>query len=117
MSLGSEDLHKGYVTLKKRIVMGAALTSGRMENQVGITPFGNRSRGKDDDLYQGIKRAPAIANARADGPLEIMWQKLIDEHQGEGNPWLPMRESIVTSNPGVRRERVHRRNRHGWPEE
>jgi hypothetical protein len=39
MNLGSEDLHKEYVTLKKRIVMGGASTNGRMENQVGITPF------------------------------------------------------------------------------
>jgi hypothetical protein len=39
MNWGSVDLHKEYVTLKKRIVMGGALTSGRIENQVGITPF------------------------------------------------------------------------------
>jgi len=39
MNLGSEDLHKEYVTLKKRIVRGGALTSGRMENLAGITPF------------------------------------------------------------------------------
>ena len=39
MNWGSEDFHKEYVTLKKRIAMGGTLTSGRMENQVGITPF------------------------------------------------------------------------------
>ena len=39
MNGGSEDFHKEYVTLKKHIAMGGALTSGRMENLVGITPF------------------------------------------------------------------------------
>ncbi len=39
MNWGSEDLHKQYVTLIKRIAMGGASTSGRTENQVGITPF------------------------------------------------------------------------------
>ncbi len=39
MNWSSVDLYKEYVTLKKRIVMGGASTSGRMENQVGITPF------------------------------------------------------------------------------
>jgi len=39
MNWSSEDLHKEYVVLKKRIVMGGALTSGTIENQVGITPF------------------------------------------------------------------------------
>jgi len=39
MNWSSEDLHKEYVVLKKRIVMGGALTSGKMENLAGITPF------------------------------------------------------------------------------
>ncbi len=39
MNLGPEDLHKEYVTLKKRIVIEGASTGGRMENQLGITPF------------------------------------------------------------------------------
>ncbi len=39
MNWGSEDLLKKYVTLKKRIAMGGALTSDRMENYAGITPF------------------------------------------------------------------------------
>jgi len=39
MNWGSEDFHKEYVTLKKRIAMGNALTSGWVENQVSITLF------------------------------------------------------------------------------
>ena len=38
MNWDSEDLHTEYVT-QKSIVMAGAFTSGRMENQVGITPF------------------------------------------------------------------------------
>ena len=39
MNLGSEDFHKGYVALKTHRYGGGALASGRMKNQVGITPF------------------------------------------------------------------------------
>ena len=38
MNWDSVDLHKEYVALKRRVAMIDASTSGRMENQVGVTP-------------------------------------------------------------------------------